>query len=148
MDCLNCGKELKMVEGRRPKKYCDDACRIAYFHKNKKKNEIPSKYVLKTRHEAEVEKLNAIIADLKAQISPQAQNKPMPPKTEKTPKTAIQNLTGDKTTNYSVNTEKIDQKIKEIMAEKIPHHRDTPLGRKIWAAEQEKRVAELEKLKQ
>lgn len=37
----------------------------------------------------------------------------------------------------------IEGKIKEIEAEKIPKDRDTPLGRKSWAKEQQKRIVEL-----
>lgn len=37
-------------------------------------------------------------------------------------------------------------RIKAIKAEKIPPERDTPLGRRVWKYEQDKKVAELEGL--
>lgn len=36
-NCLNCGKELTHIEGRRKKKYCNDNCRQAYWQKTHKK---------------------------------------------------------------------------------------------------------------
>jgi hypothetical protein len=38
-NCLNCGDPLKHIEGRRPKKYCDNNCRQAYWQKNNKSKE-------------------------------------------------------------------------------------------------------------
>lgn len=40
---------------------------------------------------------------------------------------------------------KIEVEIKLIRAEKIPAHRDTILGRKVWNADQQKRISELQK---
>lgn len=34
--CLNCGKELIHTEGRRPKKYCNSSCKIAFWNKTHK----------------------------------------------------------------------------------------------------------------
>jgi hypothetical protein len=36
------------------------------------------------------------------------------------------------------------QQIAAIKAEKIPEHRNTPMGRRVWVKEQQKRIAELE----
>lgn len=42
--------------------------------------------------------------------------------------------------------EEIMAEIRAIRAERIPPERDTPLGRRVWKYEQDKRVAELEGL--
>jgi hypothetical protein len=53
-------------------------------------------------------------------------------------------------TNYSINTsapdnEAILKQIEAIKTEKIPKERDTPIGRRVWASDQWKRVDELKK---
>ena len=104
MECLNCQKELKQTEGRRQKLYCNDACRVAFFQKKNKKEGIPAKYVLKSAHEKEVEKLNARIKQLEAQISGQGSNKVDVPKNEETPKNE----------GGTINSDEIQRKIEEL----------------------------------
>lgn len=41
--CLNCKKEIEEYTGRRPKKYCSDACRQKFFQAKKKTNPAPVK---------------------------------------------------------------------------------------------------------
>lgn len=36
-NCKQCGKEIESHTGRRPKKFCNEVCRIAYFNANKPK---------------------------------------------------------------------------------------------------------------
>lgn len=42
-----------------------------------------------------------------------------------------------------IDNSEIEKQIAEIKEEKIPAERDTPFGKKIWSAEQEKRIVEL-----
>lgn len=35
--CLNCGKEVEQVEGKRERLYCNPSCKASYFRKNKPK---------------------------------------------------------------------------------------------------------------
>lgn len=34
--CLNCGADLTHIDGRRPKKFCNDSCRVSFSRKKKK----------------------------------------------------------------------------------------------------------------
>lgn len=36
--CLNCGAMVQQVIGRKPKKYCSDKCRYAFWHKKNDDN--------------------------------------------------------------------------------------------------------------
>lgn len=38
-NCLNCGKELHHVEGRRKKKFCSNSCRVTYWQKTHAKSQ-------------------------------------------------------------------------------------------------------------
>lgn len=58
--CKNCNNELIQTEGKRPKEYCDNTCRSAYFRKNKVKE---PKYVQFKTFQALKEKLDAAIAE-------------------------------------------------------------------------------------
>lgn len=61
-NCLNCGKPIEAYTGRRTRKYCSPACKLAYFKKTKPKE---PKYVLLSTHEAALERIKS----LEAQIS-------------------------------------------------------------------------------
>ena len=37
--CKNCGKMLTILEKRKPKKFCNDNCRITFWRRNKRKKE-------------------------------------------------------------------------------------------------------------
>lgn len=43
-----------------------------------------------------------------------------------------------------IDKDTIEKQISSIKDEKIPKHRDTPLGRKSWAIEQKKRIEDLQ----
>lgn len=34
--CLNCGKAIEVIRGKKTKKYCSDRCRISYWNKKYK----------------------------------------------------------------------------------------------------------------
>ena len=36
MKCLNCGKPIKVIYGKKIKRYCNDHCRISYWNKQYK----------------------------------------------------------------------------------------------------------------
>lgn len=52
-------------------------------------------------------------------------------------------LSGTPTTVVIKDKSEMQKQISEIMNEKIPKERDTPLGRKVWYNEQQKRIEEL-----
>lgn len=56
---------------------------------------------------------------------------------------------GEDKTNCAINTlpdnDAIEAQIKAIQAEKIPEHRNTTMGKKAWAIEQNNRIKELQK---
>lgn len=35
MNCLNCDKELSVTKGQKPKKYCNDSCKMAFYRRNR-----------------------------------------------------------------------------------------------------------------
>lgn len=61
--CLECGADISQTEGRRPRKFCDNKgkCRLAHWNKNNPKG---GKYVLKSTHEAIIEKMNKKMAEM------------------------------------------------------------------------------------
>ena len=61
-ECLNCGKPIENVQGRRPKKYCDNKgkCKGEYFRKQKKE----PKYVQKEVYDALNEKYQNILSKI------------------------------------------------------------------------------------
>lgn len=93
--CLNstCGKELIHTEGRRPKKYCDDKCRVSFYLSQKKE----PKYVQKKTFD----KLKTDYEELKSKLGVQVQNltKPTVVEPPKQPKS-----------DFSINTEKSSSK--------------------------------------
>lgn len=52
MKCLNCGKDIEAKTERR--KYCSDACKMKYFRKHGKKNELKP-YQMKVLYDAILE---------------------------------------------------------------------------------------------
>ena len=126
--CLNCGKEVSQVKGKRDRLYCDQNCKSVYFRKTKPKEK---KYVQKETFERI---LNENV-ELKRKLSEVKVTDLTKPTIEVKPIEV-------KKTNYSVNTELLS-KIKEVELEKIPKERDTQFGRKVWQADQNKRIAAL-----
>lgn len=127
--CLNCGKDLVHVEGRRKKKYCDENCKGQFFRKVKHE----PKYV-------QIETFNKMLgeyelAKLKLQEFLNPSDKRVDIQDNK-PSLPIETPLAD-------NSE-ILQQIDAIKAEKIPPERNTTNGRKVWAIDQAKRIKELE----
>lgn len=123
MKCLNCGKPVKQTPGKRTKTYCDANCRQKHWLK-KSKEANPSK-----RGPGRPKKTSVIQLDIRE----------------------IDNVVTEwagltvvvKEPIITDNTDVLKQ-ISAIKAEKIPSHRDTLYGRKSWAADQKKRIQELE----
>ena len=42
MNCWNCSKDVPQIDGKKPKKYCNDACRMAYKRAQSKANKSKS----------------------------------------------------------------------------------------------------------
>lgn len=57
MNCLNCNKEVKQTEGKRQRKYCDDACKQIHWKKTNKKE---PKYVQYKTFKELLDKFNSI----------------------------------------------------------------------------------------
>ena len=55
------------------------------------------------------------------------------------------NLVEPKVEGEDKSNDAIEAKIKAILAEKIPEHRNTSMGKKVWAIEQNNRIKELQK---
>jgi|ERR1039457_367140 predicted nucleic acid-binding Zn-ribbon protein len=121
--CLNCGKTLIHTEGRREKKYCGNNCKQAYWQKKKPKDK-KTKVLTMEQWEEIQKKLN-----------------------EKTGRdNQFENAARgrDKSgVNEDEQKSDIDNQIESIRAEKIPKERDTPMGRKSWLIDQQKRIAAL-----
>lgn len=66
--CLNCGAEIKQIEGSREKKYCNDICR-ASFHQKKNKGKEPQ-YVRYSTFKELKDKMDILMAN-KAQGEPE-----------------------------------------------------------------------------
>ena len=58
MNCLNCGKEVKQIEGKRQRKYCDDACKQIHWKKTNKKE---PKYVQYKTFKELLDKFNGLV---------------------------------------------------------------------------------------
>lgn len=159
--CLQCSKQLKHVPGRKQKSFCDVNCRNKYFYAQRKKAiadakallvSLPPDYVTFTKvgvltKEGEVKPIfpaprekpkKAVSDELMALVdyaeAPGPETFDRPPVPKNTPD------------EYSMlETGRVAEQIKTIRAERIPKDRDTVLGRKAWAIEQQKRITELEK---
>ena len=57
MNCLNCNKEVKQIEGKRQRKYCDDACKQIHWKKTNKKE---PKYVQYKTFKELLDKFNSL----------------------------------------------------------------------------------------
>lgn len=158
--CLNCDKELIHTEGRRKKKFCGNACRIKYWQ-NKTKAEPKTRKVPLSEYEEMKEKASlydnyAIMMPLKAHTNA--------PKIEYSGKGIISTLdeppAGHKRVSHIENkdgftihhpsqvvkmsNEEIENDIAKIKSETIPKERDTSMGRRSWALDQQKRIKELQ----
>lgn len=125
-NCLQCGKELTHVEGRKRKHFCDNNCKNKHFYAERQKL---IKAALSNRPQISVQDLTKGTQEVKSITEP------LP------------------TTNYTItpkppttlDEQELKKQIADIRAEKIPAHRDSTLGRKSWQQEQQKRISELQK---
>lgn len=58
--CLNCGKELKHIDGRRKKTFCNDTCRSNYWYK-KNVSERLNKVIIQATEKSFVETHDAVM---------------------------------------------------------------------------------------
>lgn len=123
--CPVCGKEFDPITGRRRKKFCSDNCRQKAWQANKKPAPAEDKKVYPMP--------DAEIKAKAAEKNKQLEDKKSPPSDAEIKEAAIQN-----------NHKFIKGQIAAIKEEKIPAVRNTPLGRKSWTMEQNKRIQELE----
>lgn len=87
--CLNCGAELKQMEGSREKKYCNDICRASY-HQKKNKGVEP-KYVRYSTFKELKDKFDALVAGKEIKVADVNKQSPK-----------VKNLIEEKpTTNYT-----------------------------------------------
>ncbi len=133
----SCLKELVHTEGRRPKKYCSDKCRISHHLSIKKK----PKYVQRKTYEALEEKLKSLMYGNKTEL-------------QKVRDDLAEVGVAAYETKENGQVERIDpmsekaqilSKIAAIRSEKLPCHITTPLGKKSWEFDQKKKIAELQK---
>ncbi len=118
LKCKKCGTELTQTEGRRAKEFCNSNCRSTFWQKNKKKiNDLSE--VSSVKH------IPASKREICAAVAEQVHEEKSEPQ---------------------LDIEEIKNQIKAIREEKIPKERDTILGRKVWSAEQEKKISDLQKL--
>lgn len=129
--CLQCSKQLKHVPGRKQKSFCDVNCRNKYFYAQRKKQITDAKAFLVPLPPDYFEVNKA--ATLAKEVAPDELDR-------------LSNLIKESPDAASVlEHARIGDRIRAIKSEKIPESRDTVLGRKAWAIEQQKRITELEK---
>lgn len=131
MECLNCKLEVGQTEGKRPKLYCSQKCRIEYFRKKKAAEKPKGKRGRPPKAIDPVE-IQAKIAAVKESL------KGLP---------ILHGPMKEKLTEISKENAKlaVQAAISLVRAEKIPAERDkSTIGRKSWALDQKKRIQELE----
>lgn len=140
--CLNCDAPIKLTEGRRPRKFCDNKgkCRLAYWNKNNPKE---GKYVLKSTHEKIVKQLSD---KLNGAINKQF---------EKESDYLAEALAGKETTTKGIvnqvkeipstdhDTRLIEDRIKVLEAELKSPPKTAVIGVKTWIKIRERELAEL-----
>ena len=171
-NCKHCNKPIESHTGRRPKQYCDKNCRNAYF--NAQKDKISTKVWKSTYDEvvAENKALKARIKELLS-ANPildrqfeKLMEESLPVNFKCESQKIINDMTdfgsaaykqGENGTTHipldspeldelaiKLHNEEIQKKIAAIQKETIPFHRNTPLGKKVWEKEQEKKITELQ----
>ena len=71
-ECLNCGKDLVHIAGKRGKIFCNATCRSNYWQKQDRKNKAgkaTAKPPLATHRSAEGKDIDARIKDLEAELA-------------------------------------------------------------------------------
>jgi endogenous inhibitor of DNA gyrase (YacG/DUF329 family) len=146
--CLNCGKEIEQKEGKRERKFCGDVCRATHF---RQKNAGKKKYVkietyekLQKELEEERKRKPAYLPVVNPVVS-------LPKDYVEVKKVVAVNSNGEVKSLPPENTDAVDrameiaQEMKKIQMEKIPPERDkSTMGRKSWAIEQKKKLADLQ----
>lgn len=112
--CKECGKGIEQKHAGRPKQFCSISCRSNFWQKEKRK-------------EAELYRAGKKLVQTGFSTIGE---------------TAISKVLGP--TDPQVSREMIVAEIAAVKAEKIPVSRDTILGRKSWATEQQKRISDLQ----
>lgn len=139
--CLNCEKELEQIPKKRQKQFCNSTCRSNYWQKSKRiKNIEKLKYSPITPESYNCKKLNRAKYDEVSQFpEPKITLEEISPEKQKELSEGIKNITA------LYEAENFKDQINAIKAEKCPYERNTPLGKKSWEFDRQKRITELEK---
>ena len=131
MECPVCKIEFDEKTGRRPKKFCSDPCKVKFWNSQKKVvvKDYTKQSTGTTQNLNEKKETNFTIDTNK------------PDMVRKSPEGYVE---GQDYT-YSLSEDQVKKQIEAIRAEKIPDHRNTPMGKRSWQIEQQKRIGELEK---
>lgn len=152
--CLQCSKELKHVPGRKQKSFCDVNCRNKYFYAKRKqeialaKAILPSPPVIVNGPEFSVP--HPITGPKAAVALHNAENKGQSTEIHNTAKKKADELlkpvapSGFEAAISEAAQKQIREDIARIKAERCPPERDTPIGRKSWQIDQQKRIKELQ----
>lgn len=140
--CLQCSKELIHVPGRKQKSFCDVNCRNKYFYAKRKQEIALAKAALSLPpliiNGPEFSTPYPLTGPKASVALHNAENKDQFTQTAHMTKKQFEALNEPIEKN-----EDIQRKIDEIRKEKIPKERDTPIGRKSWQIDQQKRIQEL-----
>jgi len=131
MRCLNCKNDVEQTEGKRRKLYCSPKCRVAFCRKRKPAKKSTRRPGRPKKTTIDPAKIQEKIAEVRESI------KDIP--ILYGPMKEVLAVASEENTQLG-----IEAMIAIIKTEKIPSHRDTSLGRKSWAAEQQKRINDLE----
>lgn len=133
--CLNCNKILDQMEGKKTKVFCNSTCRSNYWQRSsglekqgKTAEEIVS-YLSKNFASKRPDKKEIKLPNFHKVVA-------------ETPQDVVDRV---KEVMNGQDQEDILKQIAAIKAEKIPTHRDTSLGRKVWELEKKQRISDLEK---
>ena len=158
-ECLNCKKEFEPK--KRHGKFCCANCRVAYNRKHPKIENGINVVVSPTMQElfesimAGIDAINTknglppaqvhIITPKQAVALHNAENKDQITELKGIPISKLKeasSISEDEITDMARKTN-IQAEINKIKAEKCPKERDTPMGRKSWQMDQQKRIQEL-----
>lgn len=119
--CLNCPNKLTHTPGRKKKKFCSTKCNQQYWQK----------------HKPDAGKTKRIPLSKWKEIEQQLANK------SSTPTEPIE-LPPERLIITDKAKASIQKEIDEIRAQTIPPERNTTLGRKVWAQDQQKKIKALQ----
>lgn len=127
MDCKTCGKPVVPKKGaKRPKLYCNETCRSNHWHRER----------AQAKTKAEEESRNNQFTNAARGRDKNGVNNDE----TKVQKKGAENIS----VQHALKIDGIRRQIEAIKSEKIPKDRDTILGRKGWAMDQQKRIKDLE----